>query len=449
MSRLMVVVLTAGRSTRMKSKVNKVLHSLAGRPMIEYVMAMGEHLSAEKPVLVVGHSAEQVQALVGDRALYVHQRELLGTGHAVQQAESLLRGKAETVLVLYGDNPLTSEETLQAMIDQHWSTGAAVTILTFRPSDPARYGRIVRGTDGNVQAIVEWKEASPEIRAIQEVNSGILCFQADFLWFSLAKIQPKHGEYYLTDLVEMAVNEGRHVASQEACEEEVIGVDDRIKLAQVEAILRRRINERWMLDGVTIMDPNTTYIDVGVEIGQDTTIYPNTHLQGVTRIGSDCQIGPNTLIRSSTLGAHCKVRLSMVEDAILEDDVDVGPFSHLRPDAYLSRGVHVGNFSEVKSSRLGPDTKMGHFGYVGDADVGAEVNIGAGTVTCNFDGIQKCETVIEDGVFIGSDVMLVAPVRIGRGALIGAGAVVTCDIDPRCVAYGIPARVQRKLSEGT
>jgi len=442
--RLTVVILTAGESTRMKSKVNKVLHPLAGRPMIEYVMSVGEHLSAERPVLVVGHSAEQVQALMGDRALYVRQSEPLGTGHAVQQTEHLLREEAETVLILYGDNPLISEETLQAMADQHWRTGAAVTILTFQPPDPAQYGRIVRGRDGKVQAIVEWKEASPEIRAIQEVNSGILLLQADFLWPSLAKVQPKHGEYYLTDLVQMAVEEGRHVASQVADQEEVIGVDERVKLAQAEAILRRRINERWMRAGVTILDPSATYIDADVEIGQDTVIYPNTYLQGATRIGPDCRIGPNTLIRDSTLGARCEVRLSVVEGTVLEDEVDVGPFSHLRPDAYLSRGVHVGNFSEVKNARLGPGTRVGHFSYLGDAEVGAEVNIGAGTVTCNYDGVRKHRTIIEDGAFIGSDVMLVAPVRIGHGAWIGAGAVVTHDIPPDSLAYGVPARVKCK-----
>jgi len=442
--RLTVVILTAGESTRMKSKVNKVLHPLAGRPMIEYVVSVGERLSPEKPVLVVGHDAEQVQALVGDRALYVRQDEPLGTGHALQQTESLLRNKAETVLVLYGDTPLISEGTLRAMVDHHWETGAAVTILTFQPSDPARYGRIVRGEDGSVQAIVEWKEAPPEIRAVREVNSGILCFQADFLWPSLAKVQPKHGEYYLTDLVEMAVKEGHHVAAQVADEEEVLGVDDRVKLARAEAILRRRINEQWMRTGVTILDPSATYIDADVEIGQDTLIYPNTYLQGNTRIGPDCCIGPHTLIRDSTLGARCEVRMSVVEGAVLEDEVDVGPFSHLRPGSYLSRGVHVGNFGEVKNSQLGPGTKMGHFSYVGDAEVGAGVNIGAGAVTCNYDGVQKHRTTIEDGAFIGSDVMLVAPVRIGHGARIGAGAVVTHDIPPNCLAYGVPARVKRE-----
>jgi len=446
---LAVVILTAGESTRMKSKVNKVLHPLAGRPMIEYVVAVGERLSAEKPVLVVGQNSEEIQALVGDRALYVRQSEPLGTGHAVRQTEALLRDRAETVLVLYADNPLISRETLQAMVDHHSRTGAAVTLLTSCPPDPARYGRIVRGADGEVQAIVEWKEASPQIRAIREVNSGILCFQADFLWPSLSKLQPKHGEYYLTDVVEMAVAQGRSVAVQQADPEEVLGINDRVELAQVEAILRRRINQQWMRAGVTILDPSTTYIDADVQLGQDTVIYPNTYLRETTRIGPDCRIGPNTLIRDSTLGARCEVRLSVVEGAVLEDDVDVGPFSHLRPNVYLSRGVHVGNFSELKNARLGPGTKMGHFSYMGDAQVGAEVNIGAGTVACNYDGVRKHRTIIEDGAFIGSDVMLVAPVRIGRGARIGAGAVVTHDIPPNCLAYGVPARVKREGSETT
>jgi len=446
---LAVVILTAGESTRMKSKVNKVLHPLAGRPMIEYVVSVGERLSAEKPVLVVGQNAQEVQAVVGDRAVYVRQGDLLGTAHAVQQTESLLRDRAHTVLVLYGDNPLISEETLQAMVGEHSTTGAAVTMLTFRPAEPARYGRILRAADGSVQAIVEWKEASPEIRSIREVNSGILCLQADFLWPALARVQPKHGEYYLTDLVEMALAQAHSVQALEADPEEVVGVNDRVELAQAEAILRRRINEQWMRAGVTILDPSSTYIDADVELGQDTVIYPNTYLRGATRIGADCRIGPNTLIRDSILAARCEVRLSVVEGAVLEDDVDVGPFSHLRPRVYLSQGVHVGNFSELKNARLGPGTKMGHFSYMGDAQVGAGVNIGAGTVACNYDGVRKHLTIIEDGAFIGSDVMLVAPVRIGHGARIGAGAVVTHDIPPNCLAYGVPARVKREGSETT
>ncbi|MEA3346282.1 MAG: bifunctional UDP-N-acetylglucosamine diphosphorylase/glucosamine-1-phosphate N-acetyltransferase GlmU, partial [Chloroflexota bacterium] len=407
----------------------------------------GEHLSAEKPVLVVGHNAEQVQALVGDRTLYVRQDEPLGTGHAVQQAEHLLQD-ADTVLILYGDTPLISEDTLRAMVDRHRSTGAAVTVLTFHPSDPAQYGRIVRGADGEVQAIVEWEEASPEVKAIREANSGILCFQADFLWPSLAKVQTKHGEYYLTDLVEMAVAQGRLVAAQEADPEEVLGVNNRVELAQAEAILRRRINERWMRAGVTLLDPSATYIDAEVEIGQDTVIHPNTYLQGVTSIGPDCRIGPQTLVRDSTLGARCEVRMSVVEEAVLEDEVDVGPFSHIRPKAHLDRRVHVGNFSEVKNARLGPRAKIGHFSYVGDAEIGAKVNIGAGAVTCNYDGVQKHRTTIGDGTFIGSGVMLVAPVRVGKGARIGAGAVVTHDVPPDCLAYGIPARVKNEEAKG-
>jgi bifunctional UDP-N-acetylglucosamine pyrophosphorylase/glucosamine-1-phosphate N-acetyltransferase len=237
------------------------------------------------------------------------------------------------------------------------------------------------------------------------------------------------------------------VAAQEVDPEEVLGVNDRIELAQAEAILRRKINEHWMREGVTILDPTVTYIDADVHIGQDTIIYPNTYLQGSTRIGVDCHLGPNTLIRDSTLGDHCEIRLSVVDAAVLEDDVLVGPFSHLRPDTRLSRGVHVGNFSEVKNSRLGAGTRMGHFSYVGDAEIGADVNIGAGTVTCNYDGIQKHSTIIEDRAFIGSDVMLVAPVRIGCEARIGAGSVVTHDIGPRCTAFGIPARVRRKGRE--
>lgn len=442
MPRLRVVILTAGESTRMKSKTNKVLHPLAGRPMIEHVVSIGEGLGCGKPVLVVGHNAEQVMDLLGSRALYVHQGERLGTGHAVQQARRQLSSETDTVIVLYGDNPLIRTQTLQAMLDEHWKAEAAATILTFFPPDPGRYGRIVRGVEGGVQAIVEWKEASPEIRAIQEVNSGILCFQTDFMWSSLEHIHPKHGEYYLTDLVELAVEQGYRVASKEVDPEEVLGVNDRVDLSVAEAILRRRINEQWMRDGVTILDPSTTYIDADVVIGQDTIVYPNTYLQGSSRIGPDCRIGPSTLIHASSVGARCGIRLSVLDQVVLEDQVDVGPFSHLRSGTFLSHDVHVGSYAEVKNSRLGSGSRMGHFSYVGDADIGAAVNIGAGAVTCNYDGARKHITVIEDGAFIGSDAMLIAPVRIGRGARIGAGSVVTHDVASDCVAFGIPARVR-------
>ena len=447
---LSIVILAAGQGTRMKSKTPKVLHPLAGQPMVQYVVEAASQLSSERPVLVVGHGAEQVRQALGDRVTYVEQKEQLGTGHALLQARSLLEGRNDVVLVLCGDMPLLSAATLKHLVELHRQGEGPITLLTVSADDPMGFGRILRDEAGQVVGIVEEAVATEEQKKIRELNCGTYCFDDRWLWPHLSQLplSPK-GEYYLTDLVAMAVEEGhtvRALAVEDATE--VLGINNRLHLAQAEAILRRRINERWMLEGVTIVDPPSTFIDAQVQIGQDTVIYPHTHLQGETRIGCDCRIGPNTIVRDSTIGDRCAIQASVVEGALLEDDVDVGPFSHLRRGAHLARGVHVGNFGEVKNSYLGPGTKMGHFSYLGDATVGANVNIGAGTITCNYDGRRKHRTVIEDGAFIGSDTMLVAPVRIGARAKIGAGAVVTHDIPPDSLAYGVPARVRGRATEG-
>ncbi len=443
-----VVILAAGMGTRIKSDLPKVLHRVCGRPMLAYVVDAARELTGARPLVVVGHRADLVRQTLGDAAESVVQEPQLGTGHAVMQAQAVLEGKADTVLVLYGDTPFITVETLHAMLDHHAREQATATILTFRPPDPLRLGRIVRDDAGHVRAIVEFKEATPDQLAIHEVNSGILCFRADWLWSHLAGLPVKHGERYLTDLVEMTVAEGGAVAALESDADEVMGIDDRARLAWAEAKMRARINERLMLSGVTMIDPATTYVEASVTVGLDTIIQPNTHLRGKTVIGRECSIGPNTIISDSAIGDRCKVQASVFESATLEDDVDVGPFAHLRKGAYLCRHVHMGNFGEVKNSRLGPGAKMGHFSYLGDADVGAEVNIGCGTITCNFDGVNKHKTVIGEGAFIGSDTMLVAPVNIGKGSKTGAGSVVTHDVPDGAVAYGVPARVRKTNDEG-
>ena len=442
---LSIVILAAGKGTRFKSDLPKVLHPVAGRPMVEYVVESGRALDPRVLALVVGEGAELVRRAVGEGVTYVTQDQQLGTGHAVQQAQSLVAGQAEQVLVLYGDTPLVQPETLRQMLDHHRAEGAAVTLLTFRPQDPAGYGRIVRETTtGRVLAIVERDEATPEQRAIGEVNSGILCFEDEWLWPHLEQVERRPGgEIYLTDLVAMARDEGRTVAALQAADAlEVIGVDHRLKLAQAETQKRRRINEALMYSGVTLIDPETTYVEAGVEIGADTVIWPNTLLQGQTRIGRRCTIGPGSVIRDSTIEDDCRVELSVVEQAVMETGSNVGPFGHLRRGAHLGPGVHMGNFGELKNSYLGPGAKMGHFSYLGDATVGAEANIGAGTITCNFDGQRKHRTIIGQGAFIGSDTMLVAPVEIGDGARTGAGSVVTRDVPAGSLAYGVPARAQ-------
>jgi bifunctional UDP-N-acetylglucosamine pyrophosphorylase/glucosamine-1-phosphate N-acetyltransferase len=428
----------------MKSNRPKVLHPIAGRPMVAYVIDTAAALGDERPTLVVGYRADEVRAAIGDRVRYVDQIEQLGTGHAVMQARAALEDRSDVVLVLYGDTPFVSVFTLRALLETHAQADATITLLTFRPPDPLRYGRIIRGGSGSVIDIVEYKEATPEQLAIREVNSGILCFKASWLWPHLDQLQPQHGhgEYYLTDLVALAASEHQIVATREGATEEVTGIDDRTRLAWAERLVRSRINERLMLSGVTLIDPATTYIDAEAEIGPDTTIYPGTHIRGATHIGRGCHIGPHSIIRDSLIGDECTVEASVVENATVDDDVTVGPFSHLRKGAYLERGVECGNFAEVKNSRLGADSKQHHFSYLGDATLGQKVNVGAGTITCNYDGAQKHKTEIGDGAFIGSDSMLVAPIRIGAGAKTGAGSVVTHDVPDGAVAYGVPARVR-------
>ncbi len=445
-----IVILAAGQGTRMKSRIPKVLHPIAGQPMVRYVVDTASQLSSEKPVLVVGHGADLVRQELGDNVIYVEQKEQLGTGHALLQARPLLEGKNELVLVLCADMPLLSSETLRNLVELHLKGEGPITLLTVYADDPMGFGRILRDEAGHVVGIVEEAVATEEQKKIRELNCGTYCFDDDWLWPHLPRLplSPK-GEYYLTDLVSIAIEEGRRVEALRLDDPtEALGINNRLHLARAEAVMRRRINERWMLEGVTMVDPSSIFIDAAVHIGQDTVIYPHTHLQGKTKIGTDCRLGPNTIIRDSTIGDRCVIRASVVEGAVLEDDVDVGPFSHLRTGAYLAKGVHVGNFGEVKNSYLGPGTKMGHFSYIGDATVGKNVNIGAGTITCNYDGVRKNPTVIEDGAFIGSDTMLVAPVRIGARAKIGAGAVVTHDIPPDSLAYGVPARVKGQVKDG-
>lgn len=449
------VILAAGQSTRMRSRLPKVLHPIAGRPMIWYgLQAVKEALGEGKlPILVVGHGAEAVRAVVGDQAEYAYQAQQLGTGHAVMQVRPLLRGGAGTVLILYGDMPLLRGETLKNLLQLHATqrSRTPLTMLTVESSDSMGFGRVLRDDAGHVLGVVEEAVATPEQRRITELNCGVYCFESDWLWNHIDRLplSPK-GEYFLTDLVAMAAEEGHSIATWKLADvHEVLGVNTRVHLAQAERVMRRRINERWMLAGVTITDPETTYIDIDVAIGQDTVIYPNTHLLGSTRIGEECRIGPNSVIRDSSIGNRCTVFASVVESAVLEDDVDLGPFGHLRKGAHLAQGVHMGNFGEVKNAYLGPGTKMGHFSYIGDAQIGRNVNIGAGTITCNFDGKRKHQTVIEDNVFIGSDTLLVAPVHVGAGAITGAGSVVTHDVPPNAVVYGVPARVRRQREDTT
>lgn len=443
------VIMAAGQGTRMKSDLPKVLHPILGKPMLWYALQAAQEVATEKPVLIVGYGAQAIQETFGEQAIYVHQAERLGTGHAVRQAESALRGQADMVVVAPGDLPLLSGTTLERLVRAQADHRGPMTMLTAVTEQARGFGRVLRDQQGGVRAIVEEAQATPEELAVREVNVGAYCFRADWLWHALAqiKLSPK-GEYYLTDLVEIAVREGQSVQALDLDDfREVIGVNSRAHLAEATALMQARINHRLMLSGVTMINPQAIYIEPGVIIGQDTVIWPNTYLHGATSIGSGCELGPNTIIRASQIGDDCRILASVLEQAVVEHEVEIGPFAHLRKGAHLAQGVHMGNFGEIKNSYLGPGTKMGHFSYIGDATIAEEVNIGAGTITCNYDGEKKSPTQIGAGAFIGSDTMLVAPVRVGAGGRTGAGSVVTKDVPDHSLAVGVPARVIRKLEQ--
>ncbi len=447
------VVLAAGQGVRMKTRLPKVLHPVVGKPMVLYVLDTVRALDCEPTILVIGHGADQVRATLSNLAIpnlqFVEQREQRGTGHAVLQARAVLQGKADAVLVCYADMPLVRAETLQQLIQRHKTTSATITMLTLIADDSMAFGRVVRDAEQRVVGIVEERDATPEQLEIRELNCGIYCFDAAWLWEHLTQLQPnaRNGEYYLTDLVELAARELcciEAIVSRDA--NEMLGINTRVQLAQAEKIMRERINTARMLAGVTLIDPATTYIEPNVQIGMDTVIEPNTHLRGKTRIGANCRIGPNTMIRDSEVGDECIILASDITESRIADHVRIGPFARIRAGTVLARAVYIGNFGEVKNSSVGEGTHIGHFSYVGDAELGARVNIGAGTITCNYDGKRKHRTIIHDDVFVGSDTMLIAPVTIGARARTGAGAVVNKDVPPDSLAVGVPARVIRKLT---
>ncbi len=446
--KITAVLLAAGQGTRMKSDLPKVLHPLCGKPMIWHVLEALKPAITEKPVVIVGHGAEQVRQYVGDSAECILQEPQLGTAHAALQAEVALKGKVDTVIVTYADMPLLRGETFRQLVETQRLNPGPLSLLTVIADDPRGFGRIVRNADGTVAAIVEEYVATPEQRQIKELNVGAYCFRAEWLWEALPRIEKnlKKGEYYLTDIVEIAVRDNLPV--QAVLHDdfmETIGINSRVHLSEAEAAMRMRINREHMLNGVSMMDPASTYIEVGVKIGRDTTILPDTYIHGSTAIGEGNVIGPNTIIRDSSIGNRCTILASVLEGATVEDHVDMGPFAHLRKGAHLKSHVHLGNFGEVKDSTLHEGVKMGHFSYIGNATIGMNTNIGAGTITCNYDGERKNPTEIGEEVFIGSDTMLVAPVKLGDGARTGAGAVVTKNVPADTLVVGVPARAIRKV----
>jgi len=448
------IVLAAGLSKRMQSATPKVLHPLLGRPMLEYVLQAIQDEITSRPVIVIGHGAEQVRQAIGEKTDYAMQKELLGTGDAVNAAHTQLEGKSDYVLVVNADLPLLRPQSVHALLEMQKANSGPLSLLTSIGQESRGFARIARSTNGDVAAIIEEKAATPEQLGIREFNVGLYCFSAQWLWQNLKNIKVSAvGEYYLTDLIGMAVEQGLTVKAITLQDpEEAIGINNRIHLAEAEAILRRRLNQQWMLAGVSMPDPARVYIEQDVVIGRDTILQPETYLRGKTSIGEGCQIGPNTIIQDCQVGNCCTILMSVLEGSVLEEGVGMGPFAHLRTGTHLGKGVHMGNFGEIKNSHLATGVKMGHFSYIGDADVGENVNISAGVITCNFDGHHKQKTKIGANAFIGSDTMLRAPLEIGEGAYTGAGSVVTRDVPAHTTVVGVPAQpIKKKIpkkSEG-
>ena len=444
------IILAAGLGTRMVSNTPKALHHLGGVPLVAWVEQTCREVTDRPPVVVIGPEGDGVRRVLPQDIRFVEQQSRLGTGHAVKQAEAMLRDGAGLVLIATADMPLVRADTLRRLVEAQRANPGPLALVTSTAQDPRGFGRVIRDPGGRVRAVVEEAAATDQQLQTRELNAGLYCINSAWLWSHLPKLTPSaNGEIYLTDLVAQAAEEGGDiVAIQTEDPDEVIGVNTREHLAQAEVALRRRINGEWMRAGVTLADPETTYIEAFVRLEPDVLILPNTRLQGVTSVGRGSSIGPNTVVRDSTIGQACTVEASVVEGAELEAEVHVGPFAHLRPGARLGRGVHMGNFGEVKNSVLGPGVKMGHFSYVGDAEIGRETNIGAGTITCNYSRRgTKNRTTVGEAVFLGSDTLLVAPVRVGDGAATGAGSVVTRQVPARSLAVGMPARVVRKLDD--
>jgi bifunctional UDP-N-acetylglucosamine pyrophosphorylase / glucosamine-1-phosphate N-acetyltransferase len=435
MNDLHVVVLAAGKGTRMKSDLPKVLHEISGHPLLEHVLRAADGLTPTSVTVVVGHRAEYLRSrLDGRRGVqFAVQEPQLGTAHAVLQAEALLTGQTGTVLLLSGDVPLLSTATLHRLLQVHLAERAAATVLTALLERPYGYGRIIR-SQGQVARIVEERDASPAERAIREINAGVYAFDLEPLFPALRSVasQNAQGEFYLTDLVAIYRRRRLVVASRTVADPaEIRGINSRTELAEVGALVRQKKNEELMAAGVTLVDPATTYVDSDVVVGADTVIHPNVYLEGQTRVGAACEIHAGVRIVDSTLGDRVTVlNYTVMTDSIVDSEVRLGPFAHLRPGSRVGAAAHVGNFVELKKTAFGAGSKASHLTYLGDATIGEGVTIGAGTITCNYDGVHKHPTIIEDGAFIGSDSQLVAPVRVGRGAYIAAGSSIVKDVPP-------------------
>ena len=448
------IVLAAGQGTRMRSRIPKVLHPLAGRPLIHHVLDTLASLGIERPVVVVGHGADAVEAAIADRATTVRQEPQRGTADAVRIGLEALTDVEGVVIVTMGDAPMQPSALIERLLAEQRAGGTPLALVSARMDDPSGYGRIVRGPDGGVAEIVEEADADDATLALGEVNAGTYAFELGWLRDAIGRVAPSaSGELYLTDVIALAADEGcpaSVVVAEDASD--AIGINDRVALADAERRMQRRIAEAHMRNGVTIVDPDTTRIDATVEIGQDARIEPWTVLAGSTVVGQDTVIGPHAHVRDTTVGPRSTVWASVLEESSVAEDVAIGPFAHLRPGCEVGPRCKIGNFAEMKNSRLGAGTQQHHFSYLGDSEIGANVNVGAGSVTANYDGRKKHRSVVGDRASLGVDTMLVAPITIGEGATTGAGSVVTRDVPPGATVVGVPARpieVARRRSRET
>lgn len=447
MSNRYAIILAAGQGTRMKSKLYKVLHPVCGKPMVQHVIDQVKSLNINEIVTIVGHGAEKVKEQLGHDSQYALQAEQLGTAHAVLQSEGMLADKEGVTIVVCGDTPLIKAETMEALFKHHEETKAKATILTARAEDPTGYGRIVRNGDGFVEKIVEHKDATEQERSINEINTGTYCFDNKLLFETIHKVSNDNvqGEYYLPDVIEILKKQGEIVSAYVTDSfAETLGVNDRVALAEAERTMKKRINEFHMRNGVSFIDPDNTYIGPDVEIGRDTVIYPGTTISGNTVVGSECQLGPNSEISDCEIGNNTVIRQSAASNSKIGSEVNIGPFAHIRPESDIHDEVKIGNFVEIKKAVFGRGSKASHLSYIGDAEVGADVNIGCGSITVNYDGKNKFLTKIEDGVFIGCNSNLVAPVTIGKGAYVAAGSTITEDVPGEALALARARQVNKE-----
>lgn len=448
MNAIAAIILAAGKGTRMKSDLPKVLHKVCGHPMIKHVVTAINKAGVEKSIVVIGHGAELVKDYLGDQVLYAIQAEQLGTGHAVMQTTGLLHDFQGTLLVLCGDTPLITAETLKDLMAWHKKSDAAVTVMTANMSDPSGYGRIIRNEKGNIEKIIEQKDATTDELEIKETNTGAYCFDCQKLFAALKEIKPVNaqGEYYITDVLAI-FNQRGFIAQGLIIKDyqEMMGINNRIQLAEAEKVLRLKVLNKLMLAGVTIIDPESTYIHSEVQIAADTVIYPQTYIEGNSVIGSNCFIGPMSRLVDVNIGDNVQVQNSVILESKIGFGSSIGPFAYLRPGTEIGENAKVGDFVEIKKSIIGNGSKVPHLTYIGDSLIGEKVNIGAGTITCNYDGKNKWLTTINDGAFIGSNTNLVAPVKVGSNAVIAAGSTITKDVPAE--ALGV-ARNKQSNFEG-